>query len=265
MSNTLVTSPTDRLRAFIENAIGYIEFNQPQKRNAMSLQMWEALGDTAASMAANPKVKAVVMRGVGGKAFVSGDDVSEFPFLRSTEEQKERYNTTVRRAFDELKKINKPVIAYIEGACIGAGLIIALLADIRIARAGARFGIPAAKVGVGCEYEGFALMARLIGSSSAKDMFFTGRYLDTDEAYQVGLVNKIGDDPSLAAYCSTVTANAPLTIQCVKEAARLFDQYSQSDEEKTISDLSKLCYESNDYQEGIRAFIEKRSPVFRGT
>lgn len=189
----LIPQSTSQLHAAVEGGIGWIVFNNPARRNAMSLDMWGALGQAASALEQDPEVRVLVLRGAGGRAFVSGDDVSEFSTLRATTEQKEHYTETVQRSYQLLARVNKPVVALLEGACIGAGLIIALMADVRLAKNGSIFGIPAAKVGVGCEYEGVSLLSRLVGPSVAKDILFTGRYLECPEAARIGLINQVWD------------------------------------------------------------------------
>ena len=130
----------------VQDGVGWLTLSNPDRRNAMSLNMWHELGEAVSDLAQDPDVRLLVMRGAGDKAFVSGDDVTEFPTLRSTPSQQRHYSETVTRAYHQMANLNKPLVAVIEGACVGAGLIIALYADIRIAVEGARFGIPAARV-----------------------------------------------------------------------------------------------------------------------
>jgi len=175
-----------QIRVDIRDGMGQVVFHNPSRRNAMTLGMWTSLGEVAASLEQDAAVRAVILRGAGSKAFVSGDDVSEFASLRSTPEQEEHYRQVVQIAFRNLNRLTKPAIAVVEGACIGAGLSLALTADIRLAARGARFGIPAAKIGLGVEYEGVARLARLVGPSVAKDILFSARHLTASEARCAG-------------------------------------------------------------------------------
>lgn len=252
----------------IRGRIGQITFNNPARRNAMSLRMWQALGDAAEVLEADPDVRVVVMRGAGGKAFISGDDITEFATLRSTLEQKEAYTEIVNRAYAGLASLDKPLLAFVEGACVGAGLPVALAADIRFAVKGARFAIPAARLGVGCEYSGITMVARLVGPSVAKDIYFSARYLDAEEALRVGLINALFDleqgEAALSDYVEGIARNAPLTIRGVKHAIRVFERYSMNPACEEVSQMSNKCFQSEDYREGSRAFMAKRLPEFKG-
>ena len=254
--------------AEVEGGVGRITFNSPARRNAMSLSMWQALGEAAAALESHAEVRGLVMKGAGGKAFISGDDVTEFATLRSTPGQKDAYSAIVDNTFRTLGQLNKPLIAHVEGACIGGGLSVALAADLRFAVSGARFGIPAAKLGIGCEYNGVATMARLVGPSVAKDIYFTGRYLEAEEALEVGLINRVFEakqaEAGLADYVDLMVRNAPLTLRGVKHAIRIFERYSTDPDAAEVSRLANACFQSEDYREGSRAFLEKRQPVFRG-
>jgi enoyl-CoA hydratase/carnithine racemase len=158
----------------------------------------------------------------------------------------------------------------IQGWCIGGGLALALGADLRFATPGSRFGIPAAKLGLGYEYAGVAALARLVGPSCAKDLLFSARQLDAAEALRIGLVNAVVADDQLlqhvTAYAQRVAANAPLTVQAAKAAVRVFERYSVADAEAeaTVEALVNRCFDSADYAEGRRAFMDKRVPQFKG-
>ena len=164
--------------------------------------------------------------------------------------------------------MKKPLIAMIQGYCIGGGLALALTADLRFANAASRFAIPAAKLGIGYEYEGVATLARLIGPSSTRDMLFSARLLHADEALRLGLVNFVDEDEQLEAhvreYAAGVAANAPLTIHAAKAAVLMFERYSGTDADRIVGALTARCHDSQDYKEGRTAFMEKRKPGFTG-
>jgi len=265
----LIALQTDKILARVDDdGIGWLSFNNPARRNAVSLEMWQGLGDALAAFEADAAVRVVVLRGEGGKAFAAGADISEFETRRADAEQKRQYGEIAARGQQGLARLTKPLVAMVQGFCIGGGLAIALSADVRFATPGSKFGIPAAKLGLGYDYPGLAALARLVGPSTAKDILFTARHLDADEALRVGLVNFVVDDAELEArvraYAGAIAANAPLTVRTAKAAVRLFERYSASAEAAEISAMVDQCFDSEDYREGRRAFMEKRAPHFRG-
>lgn len=259
---------TSKILLEVRDGVGLLTFNHPERRNAMSLEMWQGLGDAAEALQADASVRVVVMRGAGGKAFVSGADISEFEQQRANAAQKEAYGRIAARGTLGLANLTKPLIALIEGFCIGGGLALALTADVRFAAAGSRFGIPAAKLGLGYEYAGIAALARLVGPSAAKDILFSARFLETDEALRIGLVNAVYEPAELESkvydYARRIAANAPLTVHAAKQAVRVFERYSITDESTEINALVDRCFDSDDYREGRSAFLDKRTPKFEG-
>lgn len=260
---------TTKIVAEVEDGVGWLTFNNPERRNAVSLEMWQGLGDAAEAFESDAQVRVVVMRGAGGRSFAAGADISEFEQFRADAEQKAAYGKVAARGQGGLARLSKPLIAMIEGFCIGGGLALALTADVRIASVGSRFGIPAAKLGLGYEYAGIAALARLVGPSAAKDILFSARFLEADEAQRIGLVNMIAaDGPQLLeqvrAYAAGIARNAPLTVHAAKAAVRAFEGYSATPEADAIEALVDRCFDSEDYREGRRAFMEKRTPVFKG-
>ncbi len=259
---------TSKILVSVADGVGWITFNNPERRNAMSLEMWQGLGDAAEALQADDSVRVVVMRGAGGRAFVSGADISEFEQHRADAQQKEAYAVIASRGHQGLATLTKPLIALIEGFCIGGGLALALTADVRFASTGSRFGIPAARLGLGYEYAGIAALARLVGPSCAKDILFSARFLETDEALRIGLVNAVVDPAGLEQhvrdYAQRIAANAPLTVHAAKQAVRVFERYSASAAADEIAVLVDRCFDSQDYREGRRAFLEKRTPIFKG-
>jgi enoyl-CoA hydratase/carnithine racemase len=252
-----------------DNGIGWLIFNHPERHNALSLEMWQGVGDVLEAYAQDPTVRVAIMRGAGGKAFVSGADISEFDSKRASAKQKEAYGVVAGRANRWLAGFDKPLIAFIEGYCIGGGLATALSADIRFATPDSRFGIPAAKLGLGYEYPGLAKLARVVGPARARDIMFSARFMEAEEACAMGLINFVVSREEIAQevarYCARVAQNAPLTVKAAKAAVNAWERGGRSDELKAVEQLVDNCFDSADYKEGRRAFREKRTPEFKGS
>ena len=268
MNTRSIPLQTTKILARTEDNIGWLTLNNPERRNAVSLEMWHGLADAAAAFEADPDVRAIVIHGAGGQSFAAGADISEFAQHRSNAEQKKKYSEVSARAHQGLSGLSKPLIAMIQGYCVGGGLALALAADLRFASPGSRFGIPAARLGLAYDYPGLAKLARLVGPSVAKDMLFSARLLDAGEARHVGLVNVVADDALLQEqvrdYAGRVAANAPLTVRLAKAATRIFEQYADDPSASELDALMDLCFNSEDYKEGRQAFMEKRKPQFQG-
>ena len=259
---------TDKLVARTENGIGWIIFNNPARHNAVSLEMWQSLSLVLASYAEDPEVRVIILKGEGEKAFVAGADISQFKEKRSSPEAVQHYNTTADEAGQALRSATKPTIAMIRGYCIGGGTGIAVGCDIRIAAEDAKFGVPAAKLGLGYRFDGIKRLADIVGPSFAAEIFYTGRQFTAQEAVQMGLVNRVVPVAELESYtldfARTVVNNAPLTIAAVKRALL---EYSKDPEKRDLALCQQMvdnCYVSEDYKEGQTAFMEKRKPVFKG-
>jgi enoyl-CoA hydratase/carnithine racemase len=210
----------------------------------------------------------VVLAGAGGKAFVSGADISEFGEKRGSREATLAYNALVEQASDTLLACKKPTIAMIQGYCIGGGLAISLCCDLRIASENSRFGVPAAKLGLGYAYPGIKRLADVVGPSFAKEIFFTARQFDAAEAIQMGLINRVRPTDELEAYVTNYAAmiggNAPLTVGAVKLCVGEYAKDPESRDLEACQEAVDRCFTSADYIEGRTAFMEKRKPVFRG-
>jgi enoyl-CoA hydratase/carnithine racemase len=258
---------TDNMLAEIEGAIGWITFNRPARRNAVSLDMWEAIPTILDRFEADPEVRVIVLKGAGQQAFVSGADISEFEQARSSPESIARYEQILDSAADRLIGCPKPTIAMIRGFCIGGGVAIAIGCDLRIADEGARFGIPAARLGLGYGASGVRRLVELVGPAFTKEIFFTARHFSAAEALEMGLVNRIVPADALEAYtrqyCETICNNAPLTMLALKRTVAEIARDDLADVEM-CERLVQACFDSEDYAEGRRAFMEKRRPIFRG-
>ncbi len=260
---------TTRMRAGIEDdGIGWVIFNHPERHNALSLEMWQGLGDILEAFAGDDRVNVAIMRGAGGKAFISGADISEFDTSRANSTQKADYNRIMGRANHWLAEFDKPLIALIEGYCIGGGLATALAADIRIATPDSRFGIPAARLGLGYDYEGLAKLVRIVGPARARDIMFSARFFDASEAHGMGLINFVhtrdGIEEETLTYARCIAGNAPMTVRAAKAAVNAWERGERSDELAEVRKLVDACFDSEDYKEGRRAFKEKRTPDFAG-
>jgi enoyl-CoA hydratase/carnithine racemase len=234
----------------------------------MSIDMWEALPDVLDAFEHDPHVRVVVMKGAGEKAFISGADISEFEHVRSDAAGAAHYEVITDKAMAHALHMTKPVIAMIRGYCIGGGLGVALSCDLRIATEQSRFGIPAAKLGVGYRYNGVQKLVDVVGPSAAKEIFFTARQFNAAEAHAMGLVNRVVSDGELEGvireYCAMIAANAPLTIMTAKRIIGELTKVDGGPDVRLCERLVEDCFASADYQEGRRAFMEKRKPVFTG-
>ncbi|MFU8816170.1 MAG: enoyl-CoA hydratase [Pseudomonadales bacterium] len=259
---------TSKMLARIDaDGIGWVTFNQPERHNALSLEMWQGLADILEQFAERDAVRVVVMRGAGGKAFVSGADISEFDSSRANAAQKDSYGQVAGRATRWLAHFDKPIVALIEGFCIGGGLATALAADVRFATPDSRFGIPAARLGLGYEYEGLAKLARIVGPAHARDIMFSARFMTAAEAKDMGLVNFLverdGIEAAVVDYARSIAGNAPLTIKAAKAALNAWERGGREDEVAAVRALVDACFDSEDYREGRKAFKAKRRPAFR--
>lgn len=261
-------SLTDKLVAKKEHGIGWIVFNNPARHNAVSLEMWQSLTLVLNAYAEDPDVRVIILRGEGEKAFVAGADISQFKEKRSSPEAVQHYNSTADEAGETLRNSPKPTVAMIRGYCIGGGTGIAVSCDIRIAAEDARFGVPAAKLGLGYRFSGIARLAEIVGPSFAAEIFYTGRQFTAQEALQMGLINRLVPVAELESHtrelAGTIVQNAPLTIASVKRALL---EYGKDPDQRNLELCQKMvddCYTSEDYKEGQTAFMEKRKPVFRG-
>ncbi len=252
-----------------EGGVGYLIFNNPERHNAVSLDMWQAAEGILADFAADNAIRVVVLTGAGGKAFVSGADISKFESERSTKEAIDRYNVAVDRANTAVFEFPKPTIAMIRGYCIGGGVGLALCCDLRICANNSKFGVPAAKLGLGYGYKGVKRLVDVVGPSFAKEIFFTARQFTAVEALQMGLVNRALPEAELEKYvkdyAETISGNASMTVDSVKY---IVGQAVKPESERNLDRCAELvaqCFASNDYKAGRTAFMEKRKPVFTGT
>ncbi len=259
---------TAKMLARKQGRVGTMIFNNPERHNAVSLEMWEVATRILDDFAKDDGVRVVVVTGAGGKAFVSGADISKFETERATEAAVERYNTIAQGFYSTLYNFAKPSIAQIQGYCIGGGLNLAISCDLRFCTEGSRFALPAAKLGLGYGYAGLKRFFDTIGPSRTKDIFFSGRQFGAAEALSMGVVNKVLPEGDLATfvkdYANAIADNAPLTVSAIKQIAIEALKPESERNLRLTADLVARCFASQDYVEGRRAFMEKRKPVFTG-
>jgi len=260
---------TDKIIAEVKDGIGWLTFNQPEKRNAMSLEMWQGTADALDAFAEDDAVRVVVMKGAGDKAFVSGADISQFEKSRSNAEVAAQYADVANGARTRLWDLDKPLIAQIRGYCLGGGLAVAMAADFRIASDDSQFGIPAARMGLVYGYEGIKALVDLVGPGMAKHILYTARRYPAEEALKMGLIEQVVPAADLdAAVLETATQiarNAPISIRGTKKIVREIATRDRAPDFDMMEALGREALDSADYREGRTAFMEKRQPVFSGT
>jgi enoyl-CoA hydratase/carnithine racemase len=250
------------------DGVGTITFNNPAKRNAMSLDMWEGLGSALSEFRDDPAVRVVILVGAGEAAFVSGADISQFEQNRHNAEASAEYSRRSEASRTLLADYPKPTIACIRGFCLGGGMQVAMLTDIRIAAEGSQFGIPAAKLGIAYGFDGLKHLVSLVGPSWARLLLFTGMRIDAAEAERIGLVERVVPAADLAdavqTIGKTISGNAPLAIAAAKITIAEILKDAGDRDMAAVKDIGVRCMDSADFREGRTAFMEKRSPQFQG-
>ena len=259
---------TERIVAEKQGPIGWLTFNNPARRNAVSIDMWEAIPKVLDRFEQDPEIRVIVLRGDGDKAFVSGADVSQYEKQRSSAEGIQYYEEIAGRVQERLQGSDKVLIAMIRGYCLGAGVNIALCCDLRLAAEDAKLGIPAARLGLGYRASSLRNLVDTVGPANAREVLITGRHFKAEEARTMGLVHRVAPVAELEAlvleYCAMISENAPLTIRASKRIVRELLKSSPAFDAEACAALVKQCFDSQDYIEGRRAFMEKRKPVFQG-
>ena len=244
-----------------DSGVALVTFNNPDKRNAMTLAMWDGLTAALDAVAADRAVRVVVLTGAGAKAFVSGADISQFDRERADAAAQREYDRRTSAARARLGACPLPVIARIRGFCLGGGLALALQADLRIAAEDSEFGIPAARLGLAYGKELVRQLVAVVGPAHARMLLYTGGRIGAREAERIGLVNQVVADADLSDtvldLARTIADNAPLSVRAAKLAVA-------GDDPVAIDAAITACFDSADYREGRQAFAGKRAPRFRG-
>lgn len=255
------------IRTEVHGAIGTITIDHAARRNAMTAEMWRTLPEAFALLGHDSAVRVIILRGAGEDAFVSGADISEFAQKRTPENARE-YELFNERAYDAVRVCPKPVIAMIHGFCMGGGVGLAAGADLRVAADDAVFGVPAAKLGLGYPPRGLATLLSLIGPSHVKELFFTALRVPAQRALAMGLLNQVVPKADLEQHvlglARTIADNAPLTIAAIKLTLAQLTGGPAEQDPQAIAMAVQRCFDSEDYREGVRAFLDKRKPRFQG-
>ncbi len=249
-----------------EDEIATIYFNRPEKRNAMNFEMWKTIQRLVEECDRDPEVKVIIFRGIDETAFSAGADISEFKTLRYNAEGADKYNRETMKAEAAIMNTLKPTIAMIQGYCVGGGCEIAVACDFRFTDPSGKFGITPAKLGIVYNLPGTKNLVDLVGPSNAKDILYTGRLLDAEEAYRIGLVDRIFSAEEIEAetyaYAKRICQNAQMSVRGAKFVINEVLKGETEDTEE-IAKLVLDSFDSEDYKEGVNAFLNKRKPVFK--
>lgn len=254
------------VRAEIKGPVGYLLLDRPERKNALSFEMWKSVARLIGELAADKAVRVIVLRGAGALPFCSGADISEFETVRANAEGARAYEEANVVAFDAIAACPKPTIAMIRSFCMGGGVGLAAACDLRVASASAEFAIPPGKLGLAYPPSAIRYIVAAIGPAHAKDLLYTARRVKADEAEKLGLINRLVAEDALEseveALAKTIAENAPLSLKAGKLAINYAAGYST--DLKAVKDAADRCFDSADYREGRSSFLEKRKPQFKG-
>ena len=259
---------TEKMLSRRDGAIGHMIFNQPEKRNAVSLEMWTAAEKILQDFEADADIRVLVLSGAGGKSFVAGADISEFEASRDTAAAQAHYHERTQAVYRLVEDFPKPTIAMIHGFCIGGGLNLACICDLRICSDTASFGMPAARLALGYGFDSIQTLANIVGIANARHLMFSAERIDAEHALRIGLAQQVVALDELDAvvdeYARVIAANAPLTVRAMKFISTQVLADPGGRDLARCDAMVAACFASDDYKEGRRAFMEKRKPVFRG-
>ena len=256
-----------QVRVEKKGSLAWIIFDHEKRRNALTAGMWEQIPPAVDDLDSDPAVRVILMRGSGNVAFAAGADISEFSERRIGDAAM-AYEQANSRAFEALRGASKPLIASIHGFCVGGGCALALTADLRYAADDAVFAIPAARLGLGYSASGLKNLVDVVGQAAAKEIFFSAKRFRAEEARRMGLVNRVIAkaelDSQVEDLALSIANNAPLTLRAAKLALHDMSREINDRQPEIVEEAIRCCYSSDDYREGVAAFLEKRSPKFRG-
>src|SRR5215467_11201772 len=267
-SETEEAGMSDEILVERGGGIATVIFNRPKMRNAVSLAMWGEIANVTETLSRDDAVRAVVYRGAGRDAFASGADISEFKENRKDTETALAYNKKTEAAYTAIRLCPKPTVAMVFGFCMGGAMALAMACDLRFAAGGSKFGIPAAKLSIIYGLDPVHQLVDLVGPAYAKDILYSGRTLDAPEALRIGFIQRLLPPSELEAYTydylRTVADNAPLSIRGTKAQVQAIFEGVNETHRRKLFDMGIETFNSQDYAEGTRAFLEKRKPVFKG-
>lgn len=259
-ANGLLIAETDA-------GIARITLNNPARHNAMTGAMWRDLPVAMAEVAADPDMRVVILTGAGERAFCAGADISEFGEIRTTPEDVDAYDAQAHRAADSLMESRLPVIARIDGVCVGGGMELAMACDLPMASSSSRFGVTPSRLGLGYALKDCRILVDAIGTRGALELLLTGKIHDAQTAQRLGLIQHVYSREELDVvvddYATTIAGNAPIAVNSCKQIIRALGSGNPVDEARCKA-LVDGCFASEDYKEGQKAFAEKRKPVFKG-